>query len=431
MSQVDILFVHSNFPAQFRNLAQTLGASPRARIKAIGASAAPGLEGIDLLKYDFSGRELSPVHAFARRFELESRRAEQVIYAANALRLSGFEPKLVYVHPGWGEALPLRALFPDATICCYGEFYYWPYGADVGFDKEFPPLGIDGEVRVSLRNAATALSMIEADFAISPTQWQKTVFPKEFQPKIHVVHDGLDIARLKSLAGTGLASILGEPVAPGDEIVTFVARNLEPYRGFHIFMRALPALLRARPKARVYVVGGDRVSYGNRPEGHATWREAMLAELGPAVDLSRVHFLGSLPFDKYLKLLRVSSAHVYLTYPFVLSWSVLEAMALGCLVIGSDTPPVAEVVQHGVNGLLVPFFEPDAIAATVAEALAHPDRHAGLRAEAARLAAERYDYRSVIWPIHAALLQEQVLSGTVREVVQELAATGSGGAAPR
>jgi glycosyltransferase involved in cell wall biosynthesis len=431
MSQVDILFVHSNFPAQFRNLAQTFSASPRMRVKAIGSATAPGLDGVELLKYDFSGRELGPVHSFARRFELESRRAEQVLYAANALRLSGFEPKLIYVHPGWGEALPLRALFPDATICCYGEFYYWPFGADVGFDKEFPALGIDGEVRVSLRNAATALSMIEADFAVSPTQWQKTVFPKEFQSKIHVVHDGLDIPRLKALAGSGLAGIHGETIQPGDEIVTFVARNLEPYRGFHVFMRALPALLRERPKARVYIVGGDRVSYGNKPAAHETWREAMLAELGSDLDLSRVHFLGALPFDKYLKLLKISSAHVYLTYPFVLSWSALEAMALGCLMIGSDTPPVTEVIQHGVNGLIVPFFQPEAIAATVAEALAHPDRYAGLRAEAARVAAERYDYRSVIWPAHAALLQEQVLAGSVREAVGELLRPSSGGAAAR
>jgi glycosyltransferase involved in cell wall biosynthesis len=429
MSPVDVLFVHSNFPAQFRNLAQAFSANPNIRVKAIGMGSAPGMPGIELQKYDFSSRNLDTVHAFARRFEREARRAEQVIYAANTLKLSGFEPKLIYVHPGWGEALPLRSLFPDATICCYAEFYYWPYGADVGFDKEFASLGVDGEIRVSLWNAATLLSLVEADFAVAPTMWQCMIFPKEFHSKIHVVHDGFDVARLRGLADKGASQINGVPVAPDDEIVTFVARNLEPYRGFHIFMRALPALLRERPKARVYIVGGDKVSYGASPQTHATWREAMLAEVGAEIDMSRVHFLGPQPYEQYLKLLKVSSAHVYLTYPFVLSWSMLEAMALGCLIIGSDTPPVTEVIQHGVNGLLVPFFQPDQLAATIAEALAEPARFAPLRAAAAQLVAERYDFQSTSWPAHLDLLEEHLLSNALLDTLRARSAADSVGAA--
>jgi len=417
MNGIDILFVHNNFPAQFRNLAQKFASHPNIRVKAIGMASAPGMARIELQKYNFSGRELSSVHAFARRFEMEARRSEQIIYAANALKLSGFYPKLIYVHPGWGEALPLRSLFPAATICSYSEFYYWPFGADVGFDKEFPSFGVDGEVRISLRNAATLLALVDADLSIAPTHWQRTVFPEEFHRKIHVVHDGLDIARLTALGGPGISQINGEAVRPGDEIVTFVARNLEPYRGFHIFMRALPAILRARPNARIYIVGQDNVSYGTRPEAHANWRQAMMAEVGGEIDQRRVHFLGQLPYEKYLRLLKVSSAHVYLTYPFVLSWSMLEAMALGCLIVGSDTPPVTEIIQDGVNGLLVPFFGVEEIAATVVEALSDPARHAPLRAAAAETVLRHYDFESVIWPAHVRLLQDYVLSNAVLDTI--------------
>ncbi|QCI69320.1 glycosyltransferase [Phreatobacter stygius] len=414
---MDILFVHNNFPAQFRHIAKKFASYPNIRVKAIGMSAAPGMPGVELQKYNFSGRELSSVHAFARRFEIEARRGEQVIYAANALKVSGFHPKLIYVHPGWGESLPLRSLFPGATICSYSEFYYWPFGADVGFDKEFPSFGVDGEVRISLRNAATLLSLVDADLSIAPTHWQRTVFPKEFHPKIHVVHDGLDVARLTTLGAQGITQINGEAVRPGDEIVTFVARSLEPYRGFHIFMRALPAILRARPKARICIVGQDNISYGIKPEAHANWRQAMVAEVGAELDLSRVHFLGHLPYEKYLRLLKVSSAHVYLTYPFVLSWSMLEAMALGCLIIGSDTPPVTEIIQDGVNGVLVPFFGIDEIAAAVVEALGNPQRYAQMRSAAAETVRKHYDFESVIWPAHVGLLQEYVLSNTVLDTI--------------
>ena len=176
MTSVDILFVHNNFPAQFRNLASKLAAIDGLRVAAIGASGAPGLPDVQLERYSFSGSELGAVHPFARRFEIECRRAEQVMYAANALRASNFSPKLIYVHPGWGEGLPLRAVFPDATICAYSEFYYAPSGTDLGFDREFPPFGIDGEARVAIRNAATLLALADADFSIAPTHWQRSVF---------------------------------------------------------------------------------------------------------------------------------------------------------------------------------------------------------------------------------------------------------------
>ncbi|WP_150287331.1 glycosyltransferase [Rhabdaerophilum calidifontis] len=406
MSALDVLFVHNNFPAQFRNLAATFASLPGCRVAAIGAGSASAMAGVDLRRYGFSGRELSNVHPFARRFEIESRRAEQVMYSANAMKYDGFTPQLIYVHPGWGEALPLRVLFPDATLCCYSEFYYAPSGTDVGFDREFPPFGIDGETRIVLRNAATLLALTDADFAVAPTEWQRSVFPREFRDKIHVVHDGLDCDRLMLRAPARAREIAGIPIPDDAEIVTFVARNLEPYRGFHVFMRALPRLLAKRPRARVFLVGGDKVGYGAGPPRHASWRQALLEELDGRLDLGRVHFTGSLPYESYLALLVRSDAHCYLTYPFVLSWSMLEAMALGCLVVGSDTGPVTEVITHGENGLLVPFFDTDAIADTIADALAHPRRMRRLREAARHTARSRYDFARVSLPRHVDLLHQ-------------------------
>ncbi|MGX5734045.1 glycosyltransferase [Bosea thiooxidans] len=406
MDEFDVLFVHNNFPAQFKNLAKKLSGCPGIRVHAIAARGAAGMQGVNMLRYRVSDHEVATMHAFARRFEIESRRAEQVMYAASALKLKGVIPKLIYVHPGWGEALPLRVVFPDAMICTYAEFYYAPTGTDIGFDNEFPPYGVDGEVRIVLRNAASLLSLVDATVAIAPTQWQRSVFPHELQPKIHVVHDGLDTAGLARPARPRTVEIPGHRFAPGQEIVTYVARNLEPYRGFHLFMRALPRILQQRPEAHICIVGGDGVGYGYAPVDFANWRLAMMAELGDRLDLSRVHFLGKLPYETYLALLALSSAHVYLTYPFVLSWSVLEAMALECLVIGSDTPPVTEVLRHGENGLLVPFFDSEALADTVVEALAEPQRHAALRKAARQAIVDRYDFQATSLPQHIALIDE-------------------------
>ena len=130
------------------------------------------------------------------------------------------------------------------------------------------------------------------------------------------------------------------------------------------------------------------MSYGGRPKDGGTWREVMLAEIGPLPD--RVTFTGRVPYRDYLSLLNVSSAHVYLTYPFVLSWSMLEAMASGAFVIGSATQPVEEVIEDGRNGWLVDFFDTNAMAARIAEGLAERLNMADLRAAARDTVLERY-----------------------------------------
>ncbi|MCA0405424.1 MAG: glycosyltransferase [Proteobacteria bacterium] len=419
MRPIDILFVHNNFPAQFRNLAMKFARMPGVRVKAISSPPAPGLSDVDMHRYRMPDMRRNTAHPFAKRFDVECRRAEMVLYEAAQLKQAGFFPQVIYVHPGWGEALPLRNLFPDATLCTYSEFYYAPRGTDVGFDKEFDTFGVDGEVRISLRNASTLLALTDCDFSIAPTRWQYSVFPQEFRPKIHIVHDGLDFSKFALEPQRRATSIQGLDIAEEDEVITFVSRSLEPYRGFHIFMRALPDILAARPRARVLILGNDGVSYGAAPRQHASWRNYMLDELGQHIDFSRVHFMGWVDYASYMAVLRRSDAHVYLTYPFVLSWSMLEAMALECLVIGSDTPPVAEVITHEESGLLVPFFDRNALANQIIDVLAEPERYRAIRRRARETVTSRYDFEASCWPKHVELLREYCYSRHVLNLLDK------------
>ncbi|MCI4678573.1 glycosyltransferase [Rhodoblastus acidophilus] len=387
---MNILFLHNNFPAQFQNLAQELASNPSHRVVAIGSETAQPVPNVDLLRYRTPGYDVSPTHPFARRFDAECRRATAVLYALSELRASGFAPDLIVGHCGWGETLPLRSVFPRARIGIYCEYYYRPEGQDVHFDAEGPQLGVDGVIALHCKNASTLLSLAEADFGLSPTEWQKQTYPAEYQAKIHVVHEGVDEVRLSPDEEARFLLPNGELLDRGKEIVTFVARNLEPMRGYHIFMRALPRILDARPEAQVVIVGGDGVSYGPSPPEGKSWKSIYLDEVAGRLDLSRVHFLPYLPYDEYVRLLQVSRTHVYLTFPFVLSWSLIEAMALGCVIVASDTAPVREAITHEINGLLTSFHDPDALADQVARVLSDPVAFVQLGRAARATALGRY-----------------------------------------
>jgi glycosyltransferase involved in cell wall biosynthesis len=336
---------------------------------------------------------------------MECHRAEQVLYALTSLLSSGFVPDVIVAHPGWGETLPLRTIFPRARIILYCEFFYGTEGRDVGFDPEFPQTGADGDVALHLKNATTLLALAECDVGLSPTLWQRSTFPEIYQPRIKVIHEGVDTEALKPEAEVGLRLPIGRTLRREDEVVTFVARNLEPLRGYHIFMRALPRILKERPRAQVLVIGEDRTYYGASPPAGATWKSIFLNEVSDRIDADRVHFTGRLSYRDYLKALQVSSAHVYLTYPFVLSWSCIEAMSCGCVIIGSDTAPVREVI-NGANGILVSFFDHEQLAKNVIEALAQPRRFQSMRAAARRTAVEQFDLQRIALPQMMALLRE-------------------------
>lgn len=279
----------------------------------------------------------------------------------------------------------------------YCEFFYRARGGDLGFDPEFPPTA-EKILRLRVMNAPLLMSLDASDAGIAPTRWQQRQFPAPYASRLSVIHDGIDTDLVSP-------SISNENEKEKEELITYVARNLEPYRGFHIFMRSIPEIQRLRPKARIVIVGGDEVSYSPRLPAGETYRGRMLRELEGRIDLSRVDFRGRIPYRDYLSLLRRSSVHVYLTYPFVLSWSLLEAMACGCLVVGSRTPPVEEVITHGENGLLTSFFSTEEIAARVADALRRGDELRPLRERARRTAVERYDLRRVCLPAQLALVE--------------------------
>ena len=394
-----LLFVHQNFPGQYRHLA-THYAGAGHEVVAIGDKEnlryQPRLPGVRLFAYE------APRDDHAGVFEASALRAMQrgraLAGAAAALARAGFRPDLVFAHIGWGEALFLKDVFPAAPLLLYGEFFYRACGADSGFDPEYPP-SPKSVLRLRVMNAPLLMSLDVADWVIAPTLWQQRQFPDTYKARMSVIHDGIDA----DLAVPGKSDLQ-------EELITYVARNLEPYRGFHVFMRAIPEIQRRRPNARIVIVGGDAVSYSPRLPPGQTYRERLLREADGKIDLSRVSFLGRIPYRDYLALLRRSSVHVYLTYPFVLSWSLLEAMASGCLVIGSRTPPVEEVIAHGVNGLLTDFFDTNELAAQVDDALQRQHQLKPLREAARRTVLERYDLKRVCLPAQRRLV-EALLKG--------------------
>jgi glycosyltransferase involved in cell wall biosynthesis len=406
-----ILFVHNNFPAQYRNIAAALAKEPGFQVVAVGASTARSMPSVRLIKYALPGADVSATHPFARRFDVECRRAEQVLYSLSSLATSGFTPDLILAHPGWGETLPLRTMFPKARLLAYCEFFYGAEGRDIGFDPEFPMPGLDGHIGLQLKNATTLLALEDCEIGISPTKWQQSTFPAHYQGKIEVIHEGVDTARMRPNPQARLMLPSGKYLRSSDKVVTFVARNLEPLRGYHTFMRALPEILRRRPNAQMVIIGRDGVSYGLPPPAGATWKSIFLDEVGDRLDLSRVHFMGGVSYQTFIAALQVSSAHVYFTYPFVLSWSMLEAMSAGCLVIGSDTAPVREFINSGESGLLVPFFAVDELAGRVVEVLEQPAKFTALREAARRHIVDHYDAEHVCIPRMRRLLD---LKGNAR-----------------
>lgn len=406
---MNFLFVHQNFPGQFRHVAPALAASSAHRVVAIGEEAnirnRPSLHpAITVLGYPSPPPPTPSTHHYIRDHERAIRRGQNLARLCQTLLGQGFRPDVVVVHPGWGEGLFLRDLFPAARHIHYCEFFYRGRGSDVGFDPEYPA-GLDDLLRVRVKNGTQLISLESADAGLSPTRWQADQYPTLWRERIRVIHDGIDTEVVAPRGDTAL-QVDGLTLRPGDEVITYVARNLEPYRGFHIFMRALPEILARRPRAHVLIVGGDDVSYGRAAPGGKTYRQLLLEQVGGELDAQRVHWLGKVPYSRFLDILRVSAVHVYLTYPFVLSWSLLEALSTGCLVVGSATAPVQEVISDGENGLLVDFFDRQALADKVVAVLQDPARFAPMRRRARKSVVERYDLKRICLPQTLRLLTE-------------------------
>ncbi|CAN5512907.1 glycosyltransferase family 4 protein [soil metagenome] len=381
-----ILFIHQNMPGQFKHLAPLMA---RTGHEVVFITRRQGFEipGVRKIVYTPARVARRSTHHYVRLYEDSVLHGQQVVRICQDLAREGWIPDIVVAHPGWGEALFIKDAFPSTPVLSYCEFYYTGHGADVGFDPAFPAT-IDDLCRARARNAHLGLSLEACDRGWSPTRWQKSRHPVAQQAKIEVIFDGIDTHAVRPDRAARLTLPNGRVLTPEDEVITYVARNLEPYRGFPSFMRALPLILAARPKAHVVIVGGDGVSYGAPPPGGGSWRQMMLDEV--AIDPDRVWFLGKVSHPRFVSTLQVSSLHVYLTTPFVLSWSFMEALAAGCVVLGSRTAPVEEVLVDGENGFFTDFFDPARIAADVERALTDPNRER-IRRAARQTILDRYD----------------------------------------
>lgn len=403
--------MHPNFPGQFRRLAAALARDPALRVWGMGDASqmAQGqpVDGVQVLAYPAISPANDAVHPMARGFEQAIRRGEQVVVSLSEYKRQGLEPDVIVAHPGWGDAFFVRDFFPGARVVGLFEYFYHARGADVGFDPEFPTQFSD-IFRLHASNSTQLLALESCDDAICSTAWQKSRFPPAYRDRLQVLHEGIDTQQARPDPDATLALPNGTVLRHGNEVLTFVSRSLEPYRGFHVFMRALPAILKARPHCQVVIVGAQEgVSYGSPPADGSNWKDACLRELeaqGQQIDLARVHFMGTLPYADYLRVLQVSRAHVYMTYPFILSWSLIEAMSVGCVLLVSNTAPVQEVIEDGEHGLMFPFKDHASLARLAIAALAEPARHAPLGQAVRERAQERFDFETVSLPAYRTLL---------------------------
>ncbi len=397
MTPKKFLFIHQNFPGQFVHVAAELARLGH-DVVALGIKGRP-VPGVKYLRYlPKAPSKVSEVEA-SIDFETKIVRGTACAQVMARLKKDGFTPDVIVAHPGWGESLFCKDVWPEARLVMFAEFFYRADGTDYNFDPEFTTDSLAGRVRLRIKNTVHLHALHAADAVYSPTEWQKSQLPGEYLPKTRVIFDGIDTALVQP-EPKAFIHLKREnlKLTANDEVITFVNRNLEPYRGFHIFMRALPEILRNRPKAHVLIVGRDEVSYGSMPKNGKNWREVMLAEVGAQLPMERVHFLGGLDYKDYLRVMQVSSCHVYLTYPFVLSWSCLEAMSCAKVVVASGTPPVREVIEHGKTGLLFDFFDVAALSRQVIGVLENPEGFAHLGVAARQRVIERYDLKTRCLP---------------------------------
>lgn len=392
---MNFLFVHQNFPGQYLHIVRSLLADNMARpgTHEIVFMTEPNqnhMNGVRKVTYA-KPPEISPSLAWdTREFEMASRRGQAAYRGALQIKALGFQPDVIIGHHGWGELLNLVDAFPGVPLIGYFEFFYRILGTDVNFDPEFPmDQAMFGGVRG--KNSTNLLALNLEQYGQTPTKWQHSTYPEWAKKQITIIEEGVDLDKCKPDPALRRKTLtVGKlTVTPKQKLLTYVARNLEPYRGFHTVMRALPQILAEDPNVVVSLVGGDSISYGTLPRQGGNWRNLMMKEVGDKIDISRVHFMGKVSYEDHLALLQRSDTHVYLSYPFVASWSLREALACGCMVVGSDTPTVTEFVQHEVNGLITPALDPNALAATVLRALSDTKLAARLRANAREFAEKK------------------------------------------
>lgn len=410
------LFLHPVFPGQFTRVMEALARDPANEVVHCSReSAVRTVDGVRKVRYQVPASTSPKPHAFLQRSDEALQQGTAVLKVVQQLKQQGFVPDLIYGYAGWGPTLFMKDVFPKTPLLGYFEWFLNPFGAEYNFDPAHP-LAFEAQLALRLCNAPMLLDLQACDHGVTPTRWQRQQFPEAFRSKLSVLHDGVDTAFYQPATLAEARQALAQQVpaldlSGADEVITYATRGMEPFRGFPQFMRALAAVQKRRPGCHAVIVGTEAFYYSRAPQGAANYKAALLEELRGELDLSRIHFVGWLDAPAYRAVLRVSSAHVYLTYPYVLSWSLLEAMSTGCLVIGSRTAPVEEVIRDGDNGWLVDFFDHAALADRIEQALVEQrcPRVQALREQARRTVEERYALDKVL-PRHLALVQHQALN---------------------
>ena len=396
-----ILLIHQNYPGQYKHIGPALVAEGHEVFAlCMNIKTARIWSGVKVFPYVVSGSSTKGIHPWIIDFETNVLRGEAVFHAARELDRRGFRPDIILAHPGWGEAMFIKDVWPDARLGLYCELYHLNNPEFVNFDPEFMlPLETD-PLRLRLKNLNNHLHFEIADAGISPTHFQADTFPQSFRDQISVIHDGIDTKQVRPNPEARFRVNDKLCLSRSDEVITFVNRNFEPYRGYHIFMRALPGILARRPDAQVLLLGGDQVGYGAAPVKGSS-KQIFIDEVRhkiPDADWQRVHFLDPVPYDQFLTLLQVSRVHIYLTYPFVLSWSMLEAMSTECAILASNTGPVRDVLQEGKTGYLVDFFDIDALTNRLCDLLDDPQTRARLGRAARQYIQKHFDLKTVCLP---------------------------------
>ena len=388
-----VLYVHQNFPAQFGHIAARLIKDHGFRCSFVSETPAGVTAGIHKVQYKPVGGATEQTHYFARTFENAVAHAHGVYEALKPLR-NQIHPDLIVGHSGFGSTLFLPELWPDAPVINHFEYFYRPHNSDMDFRPDMPVAEAD-VLRSRARNAMILLDLQACARGYSPTRFQQELFPDAYRPKIRVIHDGIDTEFWQRRpVPDELFSRLD--IQPETRVVTYVSRGLESMRGFDVFMEVAKRVYSAYPDAVFLVVGADRVAYGGdlRGTGGRTFKQWVLEQ--DEYDLTRIRFLGNVDPRILAYLLSLSDLHIYLTVPFVLSWSMLNAMACGAVVLASDTEPVREVIRDGVNGILRGFFDPDGLAEAALEVLKDPGACADLGRAARQTVEERYAVELVL-----------------------------------
>lgn len=392
-----VLFLHTNFPAQFGQMAMHFARHHGYRCTFASEMQVANSAEIQHIQFQSQGGATAETHYCARSFENQTRRSHAVYEALK--NRPNIQPDIIVTHCGFVSSLFLRELYPDTPQIGYFEFFYHARGSDMDFRSDLPPTSELDKLRVRSRNAQILLDLHNCDAGYSPTDFQRAQIPVEYQAKLQTIFDGIDTDLWKKHASP-MRTYNGVSVPEGNRLITYVSRGFESIRGFDIFLQVADRVCRKRNDVTVIVVGEDRIAYGGdaRFTEGKTFKDWTIDRYQP--NLSRIHFVGRLPPGQLVQLLSLSNLHLYLTVPFVLSWSLMNALACGCTVLASDTAPVREMIRNGENGLLTDFFEIDKWVEKALDVLETPYRYESLGQSARHMIHSRYSLRSTVAKIH-------------------------------